>query len=259
MGPSAQIDRDSYEPAYAQLVRLLRGRIAAGEFRPGSRLPSEAQLCDLYQVSPMTVRRAVNVLLDQGLVSTVQGSGTFVKPMALGEVTFDLEPLRSLLQDPGRSRVKLLEARIATAGERVARKLAVAEGTRVIFLRRLIARDGEPVLYHREHLVYDPTRPVVEAEMEATSLQGLLAGSGETDLKGGALTIETTTLTEDEAGLLGGTAGSPAFRLAHTFYDFGDRPVSWGWFICRGDHLQFRATVGIWGRETNRWTRDETT
>jgi GntR family transcriptional regulator len=242
-----QIDRDSYEPAYVQLVRMLRGRIASGEFRPGSRLPSEAQLCERYQVSPMTVRRAINLLLDQGLVNTVQGSGTFVKPMELGEVTFGLEAFRGLVQDRELTRVKLLEARMVSADERVARKLGVDLGARAIYIRRLIRRDEEPVLYHREHMVYDPSRPIVEAEMEATALQGLLAGSGETGLKGGTLTIEATVLREDEAALLGGATLDPAFRLAHTFYDFDDRPVSWGWFICRGDRLRFRASVGVWG------------
>lgn len=246
MEQSAEIDRSSYEPAYAQLVRILRERIAVGEFRPGSRLPSEAQLCERYRVSPMTVRRAINLLLDQGVVSTIQGSGTFVKPMGLGEVTFGLDELTALFRDRERTRVRLLEARIISADDRTARKLEVPEGSRVIYIRRLISRSGEPVLYHREQLVYDPTRPIVEAEMEATSLQGLLAGSGETDLKGGALAVEATILTAQEAELLGGAAGDPAFRLAHTFYDFDDRPVSWGWFICRGDRLRFRTTVGLW-------------
>ena len=64
----ATIDRNSYEPAYAQLVRILLGQIAAGEFRPGDRLPSEAQLCERYGVSPMTVRRVINILADQSVV-----------------------------------------------------------------------------------------------------------------------------------------------------------------------------------------------
>lgn len=244
-----RIDRDSYEPAYAQLVKFLRAQIAAGEFRSNDQLPSEAQLCQRYQVSPMTVRRAINVLLDQGLVSTVQGRGTFVRPMELGEVTFSLDELQSLVRDRVNTKVKILEARIVSCDERTARKLSLGVGSRAIFIRRLLLSAGEPVLYHQEYLVYDPTRPVVEAEMEATSLQGLLAGTGASDLKGGLLTIEATVLNDEEAKMLQGSAGAPAFRLAHNFYDFEDRPVSWGWFICRGDRLRFQATVGSWGHQ----------
>jgi len=245
--PAQGIDRNSYEPAYAQLVGLLRRQIAAGEFRPGAQLPSEAQLCRQYEISPMTVRRAINVLLDQGVVVTTQGKGTFVKPLALGASTFGLEALVRFFREDGKPTVKLLQASILAADERIARKLGRSAGDRVVFLRRLLLQGGRPALYHREYLVYDPTRPTVEAEMEATSLRGLFEGTGQSGFKGGQLTIEATTLDEEEAKLLGGTVSQPAFRLAHTFYDFDDRPASWGWFICRGDQLQFRATVGIWG------------
>lgn len=238
------IDRSSYEPAYAQLVRILLGRIATGEFRPGDRLPSEAQLCDRYGVSPMTVRRVINILADQGVVIAEQGRGTFVKPLELGTATFDLDRLQQLFRE-GRSTVKLLEVRIVSATERTARKLAINVGARTVFIRRLIFEGEDPMLLHREHLIYDPTRPIIEAEMEVTALRGLFSGGGGSDLKRGDLTIDATVLTEQEATLLQSEVGAPALRLEHIFYDFDDRPVSWGWFICSGDRLCFTATIGI--------------
>ncbi len=80
--------------------------------------------------------------------------------------------------------------------------------------------------------------------MEITALHGLFAGGG-SDLKRGDLTIDVTTLTSEEAALLRSRGGAPAFRLEHVFYDFGHRPVSWGWFICSGERLQFTATIGV--------------
>ena len=53
------IDRDSYEPAYAQLVRILSAEIAGGVYRAGDQLPSESQLSARFDVSGMTVRRAI--------------------------------------------------------------------------------------------------------------------------------------------------------------------------------------------------------
>ena len=238
------IDRNSYEPAYAQLVRILLGQIAAGVFRPGDRLPSEAQLCDLYGVSPMTVRRVINILADRGVVIAEQGRGTFVKPLELSTATFDLDALQQLFRE-GQSTVKLLEARITSATERTARKLAIEVGDRTVFIRRLIFQGEHPMLLHREHVIYEPTRPLVEAEMEVTALRGLFSGGGGSDLKRGDLTIDATVLTQEEATLLHSEVGVPAFRLEHVFYDFDDEPVSWGWFICSGDHFRFTATIGI--------------
>ena len=101
------------------------------------------------------------------------------------------------------------------------------------------------MLLHREYVIYDPTRPLIEAEMEVTALRGLFNGGSGSDLKRGYLTVEATVLTEEEAVLLHSDIGVPAFRLEHIFYDFDDRPVSWGWFICSGDRLRFTATIGI--------------
>jgi GntR family transcriptional regulator len=243
--PLVTIDRNSYEPAYAQLVRILMGQIAAGVFRPGDRLPSEAQLCARYGVSPMTVRRVINILADQGVVIAEQGRGTFVKPLELGTATFDLNRLQQLFRDEGESTVKLLEAHITSATERTARKLGIETGDRTVFIRRLIFQGVEPVLLHREHVIYDPVRPLVEAEMEVTALHGLFSGGDESDMKRGDLTIDATVLTKEEAALLHSEVKAPAFRLEHIFYDFDDRPVSWGWFICSGERLRFTATIGI--------------
>jgi GntR family transcriptional regulator len=241
----ASIDRNSHEPAYAQLVRILTGQLAAGVLRPGDRLPSEAQLCERYGVSPMTVRRVVNILADQGMVTAERGRGTFVRALELSTATFSLDSLRKLFRDGGQASVKLLEARITPASERTARKLGIEPGQRTVFIRRLIYQNEDPVLLHREHVIYDPTRPTVEAELEVTALHGLLSGGGGSHLKHGDLTIDATTLTSDEAGLLRSRGGAPAFRLEHVFYDFGHRPVSWGWFICSGERLHFTATIGV--------------
>jgi DNA-binding GntR family transcriptional regulator len=243
--PSASIDRSSHEPAYVQLVNILRRQVATGVFRSGDRLPSEAQLCERYGVSPMTVRRVVNILVDQGVVTTEQGRGTFVRPLELGTATFDLDRLQQFFRDEDQSTVKLLETRITSATERTAQKLAIQVGDRTVFIRRLIFQDEAPMLLHREHVIYDPTRPIIEAEMEVTALRGLFRGGGGSDLKRGDLAIEATVLTEEEAAVLCSEVGVPAFRLEHIFYDFDDRPVSWGWFICSGDHLRFTATIGI--------------
>ncbi|MCX8022359.1 MAG: GntR family transcriptional regulator [Syntrophorhabdaceae bacterium] len=245
MGKIRDIDRSSFEPAYIQLVNILRDQIASGEFRPGQRLPSEAQLCQRYQVSPMTVRRAINILIDRGLVSTAQGRGTFVKPIELSTVVFGLDEFTGIFTKNADTKVRLLEVRIVKSDEEIAKRLAIDVSDRAILIRRLILKENEPTIYHKEYLVYDPTRPIVEGEMEVTALYGLFTGTGETALKRGELAIEVTVLDEKEANLLKAPPMLPAFRLEHIFYDFDDRPASWGTFLCRGDRLRFTTTVGL--------------
>lgn len=241
---SDRIDRNSYEPAYAQLANILRRQVASGVFRPGDQLPSEAMLCRDYQVSPMTVRRTINLLADEGVVTTAQGRGTFVKALELGRAMFDLQSLQSFFSAPSIT-VKLLDARIVSADDRTARKLGLTAGQKTIYIRRLLTANSEPAFYHREYLIYDPIRPVVEAEMEVTALRGLFDGTGSATLKRGEISIEACLLNEEEGQILQTPRPAAAFCLEHLFYDFDDQPVSWGWFICRSDYLHFTTRVGI--------------
>lgn len=238
------IDRNSYEPAYMQLVNIIKHQIASGVFRSGDQLPSESQLCSRYQVSPMTVRRAINILIDQKIATATQGRGTFVSSMKLGSAVFYLKDLQDFFMDE-KTTVKITEARIVVANKRIMQKLGVQTNESVIFIRRLLLKGNEPFFYHKEYLIYDPTRPIVESELEVTSLRGLFSGSGSSELKKGELSIEATVITKEETQMLETEEGFPAFRIEHIFYDFAEKPVSWGWFICRGDKLRFTTTVGI--------------
>ena len=94
-------------------------------------------------------------------------------------------------------------------------------------------------------MIYDPTRPILEAEIDVTSLQGLFANAENSMLKRGKLSIEATMLNKEEAKLLQSPFPSAAFLLEHLFYDFQDRPISWGWFLFRNDLLRFSTSVGI--------------
>jgi len=258
-GPAAKlplIDRDGGRPVFDQLAELLRQQILAGIYRPGQRLPSESMLVETYQVSKLTVRRAINLLAAQNVISTAQGRGTFVKEVDLGSATFDLTNLKELLDD-SRTTVKILEARFLAADERVARKLQLKAGQRCVFIRRLLALQDQPVFYHRGYLIYDPTRPVMEAEMEVTDLKGILQGSGSTLIKSGDLLLSATVLNEEETQTLQ-IINTPAagMMLEHIFYDFKDHPVSWGWFVCSSEHLCLHSRVGI---EKVKRSRDERT
>ncbi len=74
------IDKGLEEPPFAQLAAILRAQIEAGELRPGRALPSLTYLMQHYELSRNTVRRAIGVLAEEGLVRTRPGWGTFVVP-----------------------------------------------------------------------------------------------------------------------------------------------------------------------------------
>jgi DNA-binding GntR family transcriptional regulator len=239
-----KVDRNLFEPSYLQLVRILQEQIASGELRPGDRLPSESQLCKFHDISPMTVRRAINILVDQGTVTAEQGRGTFVKSMKFWSSTFDLGELDNILNDDKKTRVKILQSSIIPADERISQKLKIKTKEYVIFIRRLINVNDRPFLYHREYLLYDQSKPIIESELDVTSIRGLFKGKSNSSLKTGQMAIEVTVLDEKEAILLDSQPAKPAFLIEHTFFDFDDLIVGWGWFLCPGDRLRFTNSIG---------------
>jgi GntR family transcriptional regulator len=167
-----------------------------------------------------------------------------VKAPELGTATFDLGSLRRLVDDDATT-VKIGEARIVPASPRVCRKLAVDPGSPVVAIKRLLSSAGEPAFYHSEYLAFDPRRPLVEAEYGVTALRDLLANAGQSGFKYGRLKLHASTLTETEASYLREDPGVAAWVIEHLFFDFEDRPVSWGRFIGRSDRLDFSTTVGV--------------
>ena len=163
----------------------------------------------------MTVRRAIRILVDEGRSAT-RGRGTFVEAASIASAAFDLGSFRALLADPAVD-VRMLAVGIRARPAASRRMLEVADGTRVIRIRRLLFRDGRPFFYHREWLTYDPRRPTVATGLGVTALSDLFEGRGQTGPKRGRLTLEATVLRKDEARNLGATAGEAAFLLEHHF------------------------------------------
>ena len=134
-------------PLARQIAEDLRRRIVAGEFAPGSRLPSEAELCEHYRVSRVTVRTAAKSLESQGLVDIRHGSGMFVVDFG-GQIRSGLQELRSITEtieelglDAKVRRVSLTRRR---ADENECARLDLNDDE-IVAVHREILADGEVV------------------------------------------------------------------------------------------------------------------
>jgi GntR family transcriptional regulator len=122
----------------------------------------------------------------------------------------------------------------------------------VVALRRLVSHKGRPFLLNRAYLIFEPGTPIVESEMEASSLYGLFTGEGNNFIKKAALNLEPTVLGPNEADRLQLARGVPAFRILYTFFGYDDRPVGSGWFLIPPSLLTFSTRIGVWDDENAR-------
>jgi DNA-binding GntR family transcriptional regulator len=230
-------------PAYVQIVNAISDRLASGVYGPGSKLPSESQFCAQFGVSPMTLRRALLILADRGLIATERGKGTFVRSFGLSDSVFTLEQLTGEWAD-GASEVRLLSASTVKADRTISDMLAIPLGSRVVYLRSILQREKTPAVYHTEYVIFDPRRPLVESQLQLTSLHGLLESGRGRGFPRGEVTLSALSLDEASAEVLGMPVGTSALCLEHLFMDAARRPMSWGRFLLRSDLFRLRARLG---------------
>jgi GntR family transcriptional regulator len=133
-------------PIYLRISEDLEARILSGELAPGDRVPSERQLSEEHGASRMTIRQALRMLADRGLVETRNGLGTFVGHRRIEEPLDTLSGFTEAMARKGLAASSLvLGTGTAKADEDCARALGVADRTEVHRLVRVRLVDGEPV------------------------------------------------------------------------------------------------------------------
>ena len=191
---------------YQEIADEIRSRLGSGELGAGRLLPSESELSSDYSASRVTVRRALEVLRDEGLVDSRQGFGWFVAADPVRQALGRLGTIESQLESEGvHSERRVLDFRFVAAPPRV-RSLLDAET--VLRVRRLNLADGEPFALVT---VWCPERYGAElsrADVERSPFYELIG----VDLGGAVQSIGAAAATSHDAELLGVPSGSPVLR-----------------------------------------------
>ncbi|WP_218110338.1 UTRA domain-containing protein [Oligoflexus tunisiensis] len=138
-------DPDATTPLYIQLKNKFAQAIQNGLWSPGHALPSERYLSEALDVSRITIRKTLELLLEEGLIERQQGAGTFVKqrieqPISVLTGFSDEMKARGIQPE-----TRVLESFIRTATAEEALTLSLKPGQQVAFLKRLRLADGKPV------------------------------------------------------------------------------------------------------------------
>jgi GntR family transcriptional regulator len=215
-------------PLYHRLERDLQARIVEGEFAPGALLPTEEQICEQYGVSRITVRRALDALIGQGLIVKKRGVGSFVaeRPQGIRSVRL-AGSLDEFLATAGTLTATPLSLQTVDAPpSEVVEALNLNEGDKAVRLEMISSLSMGPVIYLE---VYFP-----EAIGKALSLDDIKTGVPvvrvierrlNTRVVRAEQLIESTLAGETAGGHLGIDAATPILRIRRVYYTAGDQPV----------------------------------
>jgi GntR family transcriptional regulator len=239
------IDKTSPVPYHYQLRRLLEQAVTSGALDVGAQLPTEAWLCERYEVSRTVVRQALSDLEREGLVSRMKGKGTFVSGPKLSEHL--IQSLTSLHEDLAargeRLETRVLRLEVQPVSPHVAELLRLPESERIILLERLRLLHGEPLVVTTAHMPYSLCAPILGLDMSQRSLFETYERELGFRLHRGTRAVEARVAGSETAHQLGIQEGSPVLVFSGVTFIEDGRPIEYFVGIHRGDRSRFEVEL----------------
>jgi DNA-binding GntR family transcriptional regulator len=243
---SAQLNRNSFVPLYFQLAEALKKMLETGAWRQGARFPSEHEIAEEFGVSRTVIRPALDLLVGDGAIVRIRGSGTFVAPPKREVPVLGL--IKALAERPDGLTVAVVTASEESPGSAVKHFLNLDQGSSsVVHVTGVMHVDGHPV-------------SVVDSYSVAAHVPWLLPiahalKSGEKppepaklDLTRATAWVEGTFFSQWSASQLGLSAGDPT--LLGRLVQFGrvkgtkrERPLEFARLICSSGSAELSAEL----------------
>jgi DNA-binding GntR family transcriptional regulator len=234
-------DRSGPLPLYFQIATRLEEAIRSGDLPPGARLENEIALSERLGLSRPTIRRAIQELVDKGLIVRRRGIGTQV---VHGSVTRQVE-LTSLWEDLERTGQKpatqMLLHEVIPADQRISDALGVESGAEILHLRRLRSADGVPVSILENYLPPEFV-DITPEQLADHGLYQLLRVRGVT-MKVARQRIGARRALPAESKLLEIERNGPLLTMDRTAYGASGKAAEFGHHCYRPDLYSFEITL----------------
>lgn len=233
-------------PLYQQVAELISADVERDGLHPGDRLPSERVLCERVGVSRMTLRAALGLLVDRGLVVSSAARGWFVAPGPARELTSPVLGFSELAAAQGlRVSSRVLTASVRGADLDEAEVFRMAPGAALFELRRVRYLDDLAIAVDHSRVPAALVPDIEAVDFTSASLYELLRAAPEPVLAVSAeYSVEAVTADPEDVVLLDVPDGVPLLVATQRTYDRDGRPFELGSTRYRGDRYRFRAHIG---------------
>lgn len=236
---AAELTRGTGVALWKQIAERIEWQIAAGDFPPGARLPVEADLATRYGVNRHTVRRALAVLTEKGLIEATAGRGTYVREPPLRYPIGARTRFSEIVHAGGREPFgRCLDAQVQAADADVARELAIPEGTPVLRIETIHEANGVPMSTGVSWFPAARCRDLDLIYAATGSLTRALATLGIQDYRRRETRITARTANERELELLALAPGRTVLVVERVDVEPNGTPLQWGRSSFAADRVQ---------------------
>ncbi len=217
--------QDHNEPLYLQLKKILRTLVVSGEYAPGQQIPTEQELMKQYNVSRITVRRAIQELINEKYLIKSQGKGTFVSQTRPNRELVKLKSFTEGCEDLHQvAKSQVLSVTLDKANKHDISRLGLTQEDKVIHITRLRFRDDVPLLIEHSYYPYPQYAFLTEHNLSGSVYAILKEELGLVPVRS-EKSVEIAYATAEQAQLLGINKGAALFLMRTIVYDEEDNPV----------------------------------
>lgn len=226
-------------PLYMQVYEEMLQKIEEQEWRVGSRIPSELELCKEYSVSRMTIRLAMQQLAEKGYIERKQGKGTFVTEPRVEQ---KLDTFYSFGNNGERAKSKVLTLAVIPATQKIAKNLEVDVGAEVYRLERIRSFGENKFAYENSYLPYKYGGKLSSASIEEIGLYNSLNQMYGVSLQCAVEIFEAVNMRRREAQCLEVSDNHAAMKIERIAKD-GNEIIEYCVSIVRGDKIKYRSEL----------------
>ena len=234
------LNADHQEPLYRQLKKAIQAAILNDTYQQGEKIPTEPELSEQYNVSRITVRKAVEELVKEGYLVKQQGKGTFVSLPKIDRKIEHVMGFTAACQANGfTSHSEVTKTEVIKGDADLRKALQLEKDEKVLYIQRKRFAGDNPLMLENNYYPYNRYSFLVD-ETLVGSLYDLLREKYEIfPNQSGKTTLEIALADEEQAQLLETSIGKPLFYMNAVIYDQHGRPVHAGKQYIIGDRYQF--------------------
>ena len=230
-------------PEYLKIVEAIKSKITGEEVQPGEAIQSENLLCEQFNVSRMTVRKGLAVLVNEGYIYSIPGKGNYVCEPNLDLYTLHFDEM--MTTEKKGEEIRLIEVNVIKPSYEVGFNLEIPENKHVIVVKRIFVSDGLVKAYDIKYIPYYRGIPIVEKEIRYATFPEMVAKKNSIFAMTKKLKIRAMSSKGEVSQILDVLDGEPLLVVEQKLLDEKGHPIGWGLMYFTGEDTGLEAIASF--------------